>query len=118
MGEPLSRTTTLTKLLLGPCASDGIQLITPVLVLMVMPDGAVRRLNVRMLAGTSASDAALVMLSVDNSTMVRLEMVARTGGVLGAKVATETLSNTAVLIEPSSCDVTAKPTCTTLGKLF
>src|SRR5580765_8433408 len=52
-GEPLSVTTTVTALVLGPWPSVGVQLIKPLAELIVIPVGGDRRPKVRMFAGRS-----------------------------------------------------------------
>lgn len=47
LGEPLSVTMTLMSFVLGPCASDGVQLNTPFVGLIVAPAGEFPRLNAR-----------------------------------------------------------------------
>ena len=66
-GEPLSVTATVMVLLLGPCASVGVQEIAPVLGLMVIPTGGEMRLNVRVFVGTSESTAEADTFSAVNS---------------------------------------------------
>src|SRR5437762_711506 len=61
-GTPLSVTLTLTTFVLGPCASLGVQLITPLAGLMLMPGGALTSAKVSVLAGRSASVALALTL--------------------------------------------------------
>src|SRR4051812_27475560 len=56
-GEPLSVTTTVIVLVLGPWASVGVQVIAPEAGLMDIPEGGESRLKVRLLAGMSESVA-------------------------------------------------------------
>src|SRR5712664_568223 len=69
-GEPLSVTTTVIVLVLGPWASVGVQLIKPLAGLMVIPIGGDKRLKVRMFAGRSGSVAEADTERVVNSSMV------------------------------------------------
>ena len=69
-GVPLSVTRTVTVFVLGPCASVGVQTITPVLVLIVMPVGPLTNANVSVLAGISTSVAVFVTVSVVSSFSV------------------------------------------------
>src|SRR5580765_3676075 len=63
-GEPLSVTRRVMKLMLGSCASVGVQLNTPLLGSRLTPSGAESRLKVSVLAGRSRSVTALVSTSV------------------------------------------------------
>src|SRR6266704_3227980 len=65
-GLPLSVTRTLMTLVLGPCASLGVQVSTPVAESSVMPLGPATRANVKVLAGISGSVAVLVTVNVVN----------------------------------------------------
>src|SRR5207245_1938529 len=76
-GTPLSVTTTVIVFVLGPCASPGVQLITPLLPLIVIPEGGPTRLNVSVLAGTSASVALAATASALNSSIVEGPRVGR-----------------------------------------
>src|SRR5262249_7086231 len=79
-GEPLSVTRTMTLFVLGPWASLGVQLNTPVVALIVMPAGAPgSRLNVKVFAGTSGSVAVAVNDSVLPSLIVWLTIAASEG---------------------------------------
>src|SRR5262245_64948522 len=69
-GEPLSLTRTVIKLVLGPWASVGVQVNTPVVGLRFAPAGALTRPKVNVLAGMSESAAVLVTLNVLNSAIV------------------------------------------------
>src|SRR5205809_753650 len=80
LGVPSSWTTTQTKLLLGPCASDGVQLMTPELVLIVIPPGAALRPKVSTFGGRSASLMTFVKLKLLSSTTVWLLTAPSTGG--------------------------------------
>src|SRR5438445_813944 len=69
-GVPLSVTRTVMTLVLGPCASVGVQGSTPVTESIVIPLGPATRANVSVLAGISGSVAVLVTLKVVSSLMV------------------------------------------------
>src|SRR5438093_1012151 len=70
-GEPLSVTRTVTALVLGPCASVGVQVNTPLVALMLAPAGAPgSRLKVRVLAGRSGSVAVFVTTNVLSSLII------------------------------------------------
>src|SRR5258707_120228 len=69
-GAPLSVTRTVIRLVLGPCASVGVQVRTPVLGFRFTPVGADTKLNVNVLAGRSASLAVFVTVSVLSSVTV------------------------------------------------
>src|SRR5438552_360797 len=80
-GAPLSTTRVVNTFVVGPWASAGVQVITPLAEITALV-GAESRLYVRLLAGMSASVALLVTLSVVPSLIVLLEMAANTGGLL------------------------------------
>src|SRR5205809_504920 len=64
-GEPSSVTRATIRLVLGPCASVGVQVSRPLLGLIVAPAGAPgSRLNASALAGRSGSVARFVTTSV------------------------------------------------------
>src|SRR3989454_11320070 len=69
-GAPLSVTRTVIKLVLGPWASVGVQLSTPLLASRFTPAGADTRLKVNVFAGRSASLAVFVTVSVLSSVTV------------------------------------------------
>src|SRR5262245_8191585 len=92
-GDPLSVTRTVTVLVLGPCASAGIQLNSP-LAVRVAPLGPVNRLNVSVFAGRSESVAVIVKLNGLPSLIVWLAME-RIGALLTSL--TVTLSDLASL---------------------
>src|SRR5439155_22132434 len=77
-GVPLSVTRTVIGFVLGPCASVGVQVNTPVFASRLTPVGAETRAKVKVLAGTSGSTAVLVTTSVFRSSLVWL--VGRTCG--------------------------------------
>src|SRR5258706_1179383 len=64
LGDPLSKTRTRMLLLLGPCASLGLQVKMPLAAFTVAPAGADTIWEVSILGGTSASVADVVNLSV------------------------------------------------------
>ena len=66
-GEPLSVTLTVIVLVLGPCASVGVQEIAPLLGLIVIPAGGETRLKVSVLVGISESVAEAETFSVVSS---------------------------------------------------
>src|SRR5439155_715131 len=69
-GVPLSVTRTVIRFVLGPWASVGVQLSTPLLGSRFTPAGADTRLKVNVLAGRSASLAVFVTMSVLSSVTV------------------------------------------------
>src|SRR5437762_607748 len=71
-GEPLSVTTTVIVLTLGPCDSAGVQLMAPVSGTIVIPAGGERRLNESVLAGISESVAEAETDNVVSSSIQRL----------------------------------------------
>src|SRR5260370_32430617 len=80
-GMPLSVTRTVMTLVLGPCASVGVQVRTPVAESSVIPLGPVTRPNVNVLAGISGSLAVLVTIKVGGSLMVCLGGTAKVGAL-------------------------------------
>src|SRR5690242_5492793 len=69
-GVPLSVTTTVMRLVDGPCASVGVQLIAPVPGATVIPAGGASRLNVSAFAGMSESVEVAETFNVASSLMV------------------------------------------------
>src|SRR5947208_8413735 len=69
-GVPSSATLTTIIFVLGPCASDGVQVKTPVFKFRLTPVGADAKLNVSRLAGMSASVAGIVTTSVLSSAIL------------------------------------------------
>src|SRR5205814_3556566 len=69
-GAPLSVTFNVIRLVLGPCASVGVQLSTPVLASRRTPVGAETRPKLSVLAGRSASLTVLVTTNALSSLMV------------------------------------------------
>src|SRR5207244_10377725 len=72
LGSSLSFRFTLIRLVLGPCASVGVQLSTPLLGSRFTPLGADTKLKVNALAGRSASLAVFVTVSVLSSAARRV----------------------------------------------
>ena len=103
LGLPLSDTFTVITLVLGPWASVGVQLNTPVLGFRFTPTGAETRAKVSVLAGTSASVAVFVTTSVSRiSLIVLLDGTVSTGAVFAAVTITRKLLVALKLGEPSS----------------
>src|SRR6266568_3768813 len=69
-GLPLSVTLTVIVFVLGPCASVGVQLSTPLVGLTATPDGPLTKAKVSVLAGRSVSAAVFVTTSVLSSLIV------------------------------------------------
>src|SRR6266699_1878860 len=78
-GVPLSVTFTVIRLVLGPCASVGVQVGTRLLGSRFTPLGAETKLKVNVLAGRSASLAELVTVRVLSSVTVRSVGTVSTG---------------------------------------
>jgi hypothetical protein len=102
LGEPLSVTRTVIVFVLGPCDSLGVQLNTPLLALMLAPDGGLTKLNASVLAGTSASLAVAVSVSVLPSLIVWLAIAAKIGALFTSFTTTEKLCVALRLGEPLS----------------
>src|ERR1043166_946567 len=66
-GEPLSITRKEIVFVPGPCASVGVHVMTPVLVLMIIPTGDCSSANVSVFVGKSVSDAEFVIINVVSS---------------------------------------------------
>src|SRR5437899_8032697 len=82
VGEPLSVTRTVMEFVLGPCASVGVHVKTPVDGLMAAPGGTpASKLKVRDCVGISGSEADAVNVSSVPSFTVRLPILERTGGL-------------------------------------
>src|SRR5262245_47103853 len=82
LGDPLSVTRTVTGLVLGPWASVGVQLTTPLPALIVIPAGAPgSKLYVSVLAGTSVSLPLAVTVKRLPSLTVRSAITASTGAL-------------------------------------
>src|SRR5437763_1647122 len=87
-GAPLSVTRTVIKLVLGPCASVGVQVSTPVLASRRTPVGAETRPKLSVLAGRSASLAVLVTTSVLSSSIVWSAGTVSTGALFTSRTTT------------------------------
>src|SRR5881296_3462247 len=87
-GAPLSVTRTVIKLVLGPCASDGVQVSTPLLGSRFTPAGADTKLKVNVFAGRSVSLAVLVTVSVLSSVTVRSVGTVSTGALFASVTTT------------------------------
>src|SRR5205814_5938713 len=87
-GAPLSVAFTVIRFVLGPCASVGVQVSTPVLGSTSTPAGADTRLKVNVFAGRSVSLAVLVTMSVLSSVMVRSVGTVSTGALLASATTT------------------------------
>src|SRR5437870_2890657 len=83
-GEPSSVTFTVIRLVLGPWASLGVQVSTPLLGSRFTPLGADTKLKVNVLAGRSASLAELVTVSVLSSVTVRSVGTVSTGALFAS----------------------------------
>src|SRR5947199_185104 len=83
-GAPLSVTFTVIRLVLGPWASVGVQVSTPLLGSRFTPLGAETKLKVNVLAGRSASLAELVTVSVLSSVTVRSVGTVSTGALFAS----------------------------------
>ncbi len=82
LGLPSSLTRTTITFVLGPCASLGDQVNTPLVASMAAPVGAPgSRLNVRFCAGRSLSVAVTVKVMLVSSGSVRPPMVGTEGGL-------------------------------------
>src|SRR2546422_9815849 len=79
LGEPLSETRTVTLLVLGPCASVGVQAMAPPEE-TARPVGPDTNAKVSVLAGRSESVAVAVTLSAVCSAMVCVPGTVSTGG--------------------------------------
>src|SRR5262245_20701908 len=101
-GEPSSVTRTLMTFVLGPCASVGAQVKTPVTGLMAAPAGGEIRLNVSVLAGRSGSLAVAVSVKVLPSLTIWLAMAPSTGGLFTSLAVTKKLLVSLKLGEPLS----------------
>src|SRR5207249_4712014 len=70
-GGPSSVTRTVIRFVLGPCASVGVQVNTPLVALMLAPPGAPpSRLSADLLAGRSGSVAVFVTTNVLSSLII------------------------------------------------
>src|SRR6266571_901684 len=101
LGAPLSKTRTVTVLVLGPWASVGVQAMVP-LDETVRPVGPDTSAKVRVLAGRSESVAVAVALSAVCSAMVCVPGTVSTGAVFTSVTITRKLLVTLMLGVPSS----------------
>src|SRR5713101_399888 len=88
-------TRTVMTLVLGPCASVGVQLKTPVAGLTVALPGADTSENVSISVATSGSVAVLVTVRVASSLIVCVGGTLRVGGLLLAVVLEGDVENSA-----------------------
>jgi len=79
-GVPLSTTRVVIVLVFGPCASVGVQVITPELEI-VAPAGAANKVYVNVFGGESLSVAVFVTVKVVISATVTSACAGRMGGV-------------------------------------
>src|SRR2546427_5555128 len=101
LGVPSSKTRTVTVLVLGPCASVGVQAMAPDEE-TVRPVGPDTNAKLSVLAGRSESVAEAVMLSAVCSTMVCVPGTVRIGAVFTSLTITWKLLVTLMLGVPSS----------------
>src|SRR5439155_1131936 len=87
-GAPLSVTFTVIRLVLGPWASVGVQVSTPVLGFTFTPAGPDTRLKVSVFAGRSVSLAVLVTIRVLSSATVRSVGTVSTGALFASATTT------------------------------
>src|SRR5260370_1441781 len=87
-GAPLSVTLTVIRLVLGPWASVGVQVSTPVLGFRFTPAGADTKLKVNVLAGRSVSLAVFVTVSVLSSVTVWSVGTVSTGALFASVTTT------------------------------
>src|SRR6266550_2748069 len=101
--EPSSVTRTVIRFVLGPWASVGVQVNTPLVALMLAPAGAPEsRLKVKLLAGRSGSVAEFVTTSVLSSSIIRSAGTISTGGRFTSATMTVKLRVSLEGGEPSS----------------
>jgi len=89
-GVPLSTTRVVMVFVLGPCASVGVQEITPELEI-VAPVGAANKVYVKVFGGESLSVAVFVTISVVNSVTVVSACAGRSGAVFAGLTTTRKL---------------------------
>src|SRR5439155_1369766 len=87
-GAPLSVTFTVIRLVLGPWASVGVQVSTPVLGFTFTPAGPDTRLKVNVFAGRSVSLAVFVTIRVLSSATVRSVGTVSTGALFASVTTT------------------------------
>src|ERR1041385_1194679 len=90
-GVPLSVTLIVIEFVLGPCASVGVQVTTPVVGLTATPAGPLTSAKVSVLAGRSASEAVLVTTNALSSLMVWLAGTVRVGALFTSLTTTAKL---------------------------
>src|SRR6266480_852177 len=101
LGVPSSKTRTVTTLVLGPCASLGIQAIAP-FAATVRPAGPDTSAKVSVLAGRSASVAVALTFNVVSSLIVWLAGIVSAGAVFTSFTTTVKLLVALRLGVPSS----------------
>ena len=101
-GEPLSVTDTVRVFVLGPCASVGVQVKTPLAELIAALVGAETRLKASVCVGASASVATLVSVITVNSLFVWLSI----GTNCGARLTAMTVSRKLLLFVAPAASVT------------
>src|ERR1051326_282290 len=89
-GVPLSVTRVVNVFVLGPCASDGLQVMTPDAEIAAAA-GATSNVYVSVLGAESVSEAVFVTVSVVNSAIVRLLCGGKTGAVFAGVTTTRKL---------------------------
>src|SRR6266446_8167896 len=94
-GLPLSVTRTVMTCVLGPCASVGVQVNTPVAGLRLTPVGAATSEKVSVFVGMSGSVAVLVTVRVASSLIGCVGGTLRVGGLLLAIVLEGEVENSA-----------------------
>src|SRR5439155_1061105 len=109
-GTPLSVTFTVIRLVLGPWASVGVQVNTPVLGSRFTPLGAETKLKVNAFAGRSASLAMFVTVSVLSSGTVRKVGTLNTGALFASVTTTVKLLVSLDSGTPLSVTFTSFPT--------
>src|SRR5207245_8901483 len=87
LGVPASKTRTVTTLVLGPCASLGVQAIAP-FAATVRPAGPDTSAKVRVLAGRSASVAVALTFNAVSSLIVGLSGIVSAGAVVPSLITT------------------------------
>src|SRR5205823_617778 len=87
-GVPMSVSRTVIKLVLGPCASVGLQVSTPALAPRRTPVGAETRPKLSLLAGRSASLAVLVTTRALSSLIVWSAGTISTGALFTSRTTT------------------------------
>src|SRR5207245_5682058 len=101
LGVPASKTRTVTTLVLGPCASLGVQAIAP-FAATVNPAGPDTSAKVSALAGTSVSVAVALTFNAVSSLIVWLAGMVSTGAVFTSLTTTVKLLLSLSVGVPSS----------------